>query len=62
MMLQNQSEIRFSRYAKPIVKNSFSKKRFSWMIADGYNLPIWLGGIELELENAINQNQHSAVQ
>jgi hypothetical protein len=33
-----------------------------WMVADGYNLPIWVGFIELELENAIKQNQHSAVQ
>jgi hypothetical protein len=31
-----------------------------WMIADGYNLPIWIGGIELELEKAIKEHNFSA--
>jgi hypothetical protein len=33
-----------------------------WMIAEAYNLPIWVGGIELELEKIIKENKYSAVQ
>jgi hypothetical protein len=32
-----------------------------WMIADAYNLPEWVCGVEMQLEKAINQNQYSAV-
>jgi hypothetical protein len=31
-----------------------------WMIADAKDLPIWIGGIEMELEKAIKEHHFSA--
>ncbi|HZF63324.1 MAG TPA: hypothetical protein VEZ55_02505 [Chitinophagaceae bacterium] len=31
-----------------------------WVIADSYDLPIWIGGIEMELEKTIKEHNFSA--